>query len=275
MACGDSSGRILVYSGLEQPEPARSILHWHQLPVAGLAWSEGGTSLYSGGGEAVLCKWRREEGGKPQFVPRLGAPIVGVGGGGGVSVVQLKNNSLVLLDRQEEKVRGVVGGLARSETGYPAGLVVDGDRLLLNGLVGRVQVWSSRSGGVHHVDITGQNYLAAERSSTPHNSEVERVAVSSCCQWLATIDCQWSLPARVTLRLWAWDSTSDNWVLNTQVGVAGGKHLHTHPHKAVWGLHMQFLTEMGPPTCVNALFATKSIIWRNATLFLLCILLHQ
>ena len=68
--------------------------------------------MFSGGGEAVLCMWRKEEIGKPQCIPRLGAPIVGVGGG--VTVLQLANNSLVLMDRQEDRVRGVVGGRARA-----------------------------------------------------------------------------------------------------------------------------------------------------------------
>ena len=71
--------------------------------------------MFSGGGEAVLCMWRKEEIGKPQCVPRLGAPIVGVGGG--VTVLQLANNSLVLMDRQEDRVRGVVGRAGQERTG--------------------------------------------------------------------------------------------------------------------------------------------------------------
>ena len=71
--------------------------------------------MFSGGGEAVLCMWRKEEIGKPQCIPRLGAPIVGVGGG--VTVLQLANNSLVLMDRQEDRVRGVVGGAGQERTG--------------------------------------------------------------------------------------------------------------------------------------------------------------
>ena len=100
---------------------------------------------------------------------------MGVGGGGGVTVLQLANNSLVLMDRQEDRVRGVVGGLGKSEPGWPAVVQVDGDKLLMNGCVGKVQVFSTRSGGVHSLDITGQNYLTKERGAAPHNSEVEPV----------------------------------------------------------------------------------------------------
>ena len=173
--------------------------------------------MFSGGGEAVLCMWRKEEIGKPQCIPRLGAPIVGVGGG--VTVLQLANNSLVLMDRQEDRVRGVVGGLGKSETGWPAGVQVDGDMLLMNGCVGKVQVFSTRSGGVHSLDITGQNYLTKERGAAPHNSEVERVAVSNSSRFMATVDCQWSAAARITLKIWTYDPAIGNFSLNTQVGM--------------------------------------------------------
>ena len=43
-----------------QAEPAKSILHWHSLPCTDISCSEEGATLYSGGGEAVLCKWLRE-----------------------------------------------------------------------------------------------------------------------------------------------------------------------------------------------------------------------
>merc|ERR1719153_164704 len=217
VACGDTSGRVLVYSGLQQAEPAKSILHWHNLPLTGLDWSEEGSVLYSGGGEAVMCKWRREDGSKPQFVPRVGAPIVRLGGGANLTVMQLQNNSLVLMDRQEDTVKGVVGGLCKSETGWPAGIAVDRDRLVMNGCVGKLQVFSTRNNNVHSLDITGQNYLTKERGATPHNSEVERVAVSQCGLYLATVDCLWSTLPRVILRLWSYDPTINNFSLNTQV----------------------------------------------------------
>jgi len=235
VAAGDASGRVLVYSGLEQQEPIKAILHWHSLPVAGLAWSAEGATLYSGGGEAALCKWRREDGGKPQVVPRLEAPVVGLAGGGGLTVLQLANNSLVLLDRAEDRVRGVVGGLARSESGYPAGLAADRERILLNGTVGKVQVWAARSGRTYSIDITGQNYLAKERGAAPHNSEVERLAVAEGGGVLATLDCQWSAVPRTTLRLWTFDPTVDNYTLNTQVDsphLSSVRHLSFQPSAA-------------------------------------------
>jgi len=218
VACGDSSGRILVVSGLDQIQPVKNILHWHSLPVRGLSWSGEGGTLYSGGGESVLVKWRRENGSRPEVVPRLGGPIVGLGGGGGdVTVVQLEHNSLLLVDRLDNKVRGVVGGLARNCTGWPAGVVRDRDRLVLNGQVGTIQVLDVKSEAVHSINITGQNYLSKERQGDPYNSEVDRIAVSECGQFMVTVDSQWSDLPRTLLRFWTWDPAINNFSLNTQV----------------------------------------------------------
>ena len=96
---------------------------------------------------------------------------------------------------------------------------VDGDKLLMNGCVGKVQVFSTRSGGVHSLDITGQNYLTKERGAAPHNSEVERVALSNSSRFMATVDCQWSAAARITLKIWTYDPAIGNFSLNTQVGM--------------------------------------------------------
>ena len=96
-------------------------------------------------------------------------------------------------------MRGVVGGLANSSTGFPAGLASSNNRLVLNGTEGKVQIFSPESGRGHSLDITGQNQLSQERGSVVHNSEVERIAVSEDGSQLATLDCQWStLPRSVT-----------------------------------------------------------------------------
>ena len=52
--------------------------------------------------------------------------------------------------------------------------------------------WRCVQGGHHSVDITQQNMVTWERSVTPHNSEVEQVAVSGDGQYMATVDCLWA-----------------------------------------------------------------------------------
>jgi len=217
VAVGDTSGRIIVYTCLDQPVPSKSILHWHSLPVTVLAWSMEGSVLYSGGGEAVLCKWRQEEGSKPNFVPRIGGPVIGLASGAGVNVVQLENNKIKVIDTLSDTVLSSVAGLARNTGGYPAGLVTDRDRLVMNGGTGMVQVYRVTTDSVYSLDITQQNQVARERGATPHNSEVESVAVSRDGKYLATVDCLWSDLSRIILKFWHWSEETNNFILNTQV----------------------------------------------------------
>jgi len=217
VACGDTSGRILVYSGLEQQTPSKSILHWHSLPVGGLCWSDEGGLLYSGGGEAVLVKWKQEDGSKPYFVPRIGGSIIGISGGGGFTVLQLDSNRLVVIDRTSDTVTALVGGLAKNKKGWPAGICKNMSKLLMNGACGMVQVYDTSTGQVQSIDITQQTQLTVERNAAPHNNEVEKMAISSCGQYLATVDCMWANITRVTLKLWTWSAALNNFTLNTQV----------------------------------------------------------
>ena len=217
VAAGDSSGRIMVYSCLDQPQPSKSILHWHSLPVTALAWSLEGSVLYSGGGEAVLCKWRQEEGTKPNFIPRIGGPVTGLASGAGVNAVQLENNKIKIIETLSDTVMSSVAGLARNTVGYPAGLITDRDRLVMNGGTGMVQVYRVTTDTVYSLDITQQNQVAIERSTVPHNSEVESMAVSGDGKYLATVDCLWSDLSRILLKFWHWSEETNNYSLNTQV----------------------------------------------------------
>ena len=234
IAAGDTTGRVLLYSGLDQPEPSKAVLHWHSLPVSGLSWSEEGGVLYSGGGEGVLVKWRQEEGSQPGFVPRLGGAVTGLAGGAGVTVVQLESNKIVLVDRVTDTVMSCVAGLARNTAGYPAGLasVNSLQELVLNGGPGHVQLYKLGSDTVTSVDITQQNLLSKELHNNPLNSQVEALAISPGGDHLATVDCLWASMTRILLKFWRWSPQSNNYSLNTQVEfphVSGVKSLSFQP----------------------------------------------
>ena len=141
----------------------------------------------------------------------------GVSCGAGVCVLQLENNKIKIVDTLSDTVMATVSGLARNHSGYPAGLVADDARLIMNGGTGMVQVYQVRTGAVHSVDITQQNMVTRERNLVPHNSEVERVAVSADGQHLATVDCLWADMTRILLRFWSWSQETSNYCLNTQV----------------------------------------------------------
>ena len=206
-------------SGLEQAEPSKAILHWHSLAVSSLCWSEAGEVLYSGGAEAVLVKWRQEEGSQPSFLPRLGAAITGLAGGGGVTLAQLENNRLVVVDRISDTTSTCLAGLARNTAGYPAGLaaVSSLNQLVFNGGPGQVQVFRLGPDTVTSLDISQQNTLSREMDNSPLNSEVECLAVSPGGDYLATVDCLWASLSRILLKFWAWCPQSNNYSLNTQV----------------------------------------------------------
>ena len=66
--------------------------------------------MYSGGGEGVMCRWRQEGGSKPSFIPRLGGPLLGMTSGAEVSVLQLENNLVKIVDTMSDKVLASVSG---------------------------------------------------------------------------------------------------------------------------------------------------------------------
>ena len=277
LVVGDTSGRILVYSGeyqpgegwselcwfsagLEQQEPSKAILHWHSLPVSSLCWSEGGEVLYSGGGEAVLVKWRQEDGSQPSFLPRLGGAITGLAGGGGVTVAQLENNRLVVVDRITDTTITCLAGLARNTAGYPAGLstVSSLNQLVFNGGPGHVQVFRLGSDTVTSLDITQQNTLAKERNNSPLNSEVECLAVSPGGDYMATVDCLWASLSRILLKFWVWSPQANNYSLNTQV---------EFPHlRGVKSMCFQPSSSDSPPTSPPMLLTvgcdSKAKLWQ-------------
>ena len=133
--------------------------------------------------------------------------------------MQLDSNRLVVLDKMSDTVMWMAGGLARNKSGWPAGLNRDREKLVMNGGVGLVQVYNTNTGQTHSLDITQQMHLTKERNVVPHNSEVERIAMSSCGQYLATVDCMWASITRTTLKLWTWSQAMNNYCLNTQVNI--------------------------------------------------------
>jgi len=153
---------------------------------------------------------------------------------------------------------GVVGGLARNKNGWPAGLVRDRERLVMNGGVGLVQMYNTTSGQTHSVDITQQTCLTKERNVVPHNSEVERIAVSSCGQYMATVDCMWATINRTTLKLWTWSQVVNNYCLNTQVDsphLAGVKSLSFQPSTST----------SQPPMLLTVGGDSKAKLWQLAS----------
>jgi hypothetical protein len=80
-------------------------------------------------------------------------------------------------------------------------------------------VFNPKTKETYSIDITQQNYMSAERTVTPTNSEVERLAVSGCGLHLATLEACWAPVPRLTLKFWHFQLGSQRFILNTQVKI--------------------------------------------------------
>eukprot|EP00659_Diplonema_papillatum_P019452 gene19452-29977_t len=81
VSVGDSNGRIRTWYVSTQddcPDSQKTTLkevHWHAHAVSFLAWAPDGTTLASGGDEAVLCLWNAHNW-TANRIPRLAGPIL-------------------------------------------------------------------------------------------------------------------------------------------------------------------------------------------------------
>ena len=266
VACGDSSGRILIFSGIENRDELKAskiILHWHSLPVTALSWSMEGGHIYSGGGERVICKWFINNI-KPTFIPRLESEVVGIQVSVTNAAVKLSNNSVLLLDRQDLTC-GQLSGLSRSKSGWPAGLIWDSraKALLLNGNVGHMQVFNPDSQDSFSIDLVQQNYITEERNKKPYNAEVELMDITTCGMYLATMDCCWAPVERLNLKFWHYQPSLQKFVLNTYVD---------GPHSsAVKLLKFQTATVDETPKLVTCGNDKRAKVWALDSATWLCI----
>lgn len=177
---GNNIGQIAIWSNvLDQSSSAAAsrILHWHSQPVADLAFSPGGTFLYSVGAEKTLVKWNLvgKFAGERSFLPRLGAAIVSVVVAGEENKQQAADNIIVasLADQTLAVIDGanISNGIQREIEGLTVGFNEEGRlsaptlaycerlrALVLNGRVGHVQLYQpGTQRQLRQVDVTEQN----------------------------------------------------------------------------------------------------------------------
>lgn len=235
VASGDVSGRIILWYKINTCVPVRMELHWHELPVADLAFNASGSELYSGGSENVLVKWQLSSQ-RHFFLPRLGLPIKSI-------VTDTKNNlvitahvdnALSIISAKDFRRQGIIQGLSmntETKNSFPAGLTYDSRTrsLILNGRTGHVQFYDpNHSRQLHHLDITLSNYYSQERHKQIQNTEVEHVAISKDGLRLATTEFRQDLEASVEIRLkfWHFKEEDQSWYLNTSVDLPHQKRIN-------------------------------------------------
>ena len=182
---GNNIGQIAIWSNvLDQSSSSSSaaasrILHWHSQPVADLAFSPGGTFLYSVGAEKTLVKWNLvgKFAGERSFLPRLGAAIVSVVvAGGEESGKQQTSDNIIVASLADQTLAVIDGanisnGIQREIEGLTVGFNEEGRlsaptlaycgrlrALVLNGRVGHVQLYQpGTQRQLRQVDVTEQN----------------------------------------------------------------------------------------------------------------------
>lgn len=137
VATGDVKGKIHFYycldsawwkeraekqreqgSSLAANGPSPSVtLHWHAHPVGALNFAANGSSLISGGEEAVLVNWQLRSGNKKNFLPRLGAPVVGLSvtlttaERGQEIAVTLRDGTILFIPNQSMAIKRSIAGI--------------------------------------------------------------------------------------------------------------------------------------------------------------------
>ncbi|XP_054719966.1 WD repeat-containing protein 75-like [Uloborus diversus] len=230
LATGDSSGRALVWSDiLNSKNPIKSIFHWHTLPLADLVFSTEGSYLYSGGGEAALVKWNLFS--NERFViPRLGAPIcaLAISPSNSYVLTAHEDNGLQVIDSRRTVVQSIQGltrcyfrGSSVKKT-VPTGMLYDPGTgaLVMNGKPGHLQFYDvNLDKQLFNLDITSRNYVSRERDAEVFNVDVQCAAFDSHGSWLATAEF-WhdgQTSPQIWLKFWKFDTTKNNFVLNTNV----------------------------------------------------------
>ncbi|CAG2104917.1 unnamed protein product [Medioppia subpectinata] len=258
IATGDSLGRITIWHDfVENNYPSRSIMHWHQWPVADICLSPEGTSLYSVGAENTLVRWTISGNnfGKNDFMPRLGMNIkfVSIDRNQHMIVTSHEDNSIQILGPQMKGIKCVIEGLTLGSGGnYELSTVlfacvIEGLTLgsggnyelstgliwnqkmraiTLNGRTGHLQFYSPEcQRQLFQLDVVNQNLITSTREVTVIPTELSKAAVSEDGVWLSTLEIRddfETLP-EIRLKFWELKPTMKNYLLNTTI------HL---PHKS-------------------------------------------
>ncbi|XP_046621539.1 WD repeat-containing protein 75 [Neodiprion virginianus] len=228
LATGDSSGRILVWSNIQQRMVIKATYHWHTLPVTEIVFSSTGSHLYSGGGECVMVKWVLDNVQQKSYLPRLPAPIkhLSLASENQYIAISTLDNGIIVINPQKQIISviqnftwGVVG--ARKNL-FPAGLIVDPrtNCLVLNSRTGHVQFYNTHTKSLlYNINITAQNLLTQERNTVIANTEVTKVALSQDGLWMGSVEQRDDglSEMEVRLKFWNFDTDTQMFVLNTSI----------------------------------------------------------
>eukprot|EP00941_MAST-03F_sp_MAST-3F-sp1_P001529 g1529.t1 len=247
VAFGSVRGDIRLWHGLQQLEKgnvdnkgnvAVEILgHWHAHAVSSLAFSPDGSTVFSGGEEAVLVIWQVEQDDQT-YLPRLGGHIKGItiSHDGTLASLCLSDNSIKLVSTNNLATVWHLQGFSPNASTRRGAQAATFDPI--NGALvtpfkgGGALQWFDISTDRHmySLDVAQRNQVSATNQKKPPKITMDAVSFSSEGQWLATVSRIDGLEVNTgdqsagTLRFYSRSSqatTSAAWKLNS---------LLEHPH---------------------------------------------
>ncbi|KAK7154465.1 hypothetical protein R3I94_007709 [Phoxinus phoxinus] len=223
IATGHEDGKIRLWRNFNhKKEYTYSTLHWHHNAVNTLCFTPEGTNLLSGGIESVLVQWQCGAGSKKDVLPRLGGSILHVSASpdGQLFCVSHSDNKITVIE-DGFKVSGLIQGLVTGDT-VLTDLMIDprSKALVLNGKPGHLQFYSLlRDKHLYNLDIVQQEYIY---EAGLDQFEVVKAVFDVKGSWLATVEERGreSSDLEFFLKLWAFDETTQSFVLNTSISAA-------------------------------------------------------
>ncbi|XP_026073397.1 WD repeat-containing protein 75 [Carassius auratus] len=223
IATGHEDGKIRLWRNfIHKKEYTYSTQHWHHNAVNTLCFTPEGTNLLSGGIESVLVQWQYGAGNRKEILPRLGGSIlhVSTSSDGQLFCTSHSDNKITVIE-SSFKVCGVIQGLVKGDA-VLTDLMIDprSKALVLNGKPGHLQFYSLlRDKHLYNLDIVQQEYIY---EAGLDQFEVVKAAFDRKGFWLATVEerGQKSSDLEFFLKLWAYDESTQSFVLNTTITAA-------------------------------------------------------
>uniref|UniRef100_A0A8B9CSN6 WD repeat domain 75 n=1 Tax=Anser brachyrhynchus TaxID=132585 RepID=A0A8B9CSN6_9AVES len=227
IATGHGDGKIRLWRNFyHNKEYVFSTLHWHHDRVMDLCFSIEGTSLLSGGVEAVLVQWHSGSDCKKDFLPRLGSAIeyISVSSDGTLYCTLHTDNRITIINSNLRFSKSIQGLIKARDV--KTGLVVDPrtKALVLNGEPGHLQFYCLQSDKqLYSLDIVQQEYI---QQAGLNQTDLVKVAFSAQGKWLATVEEREEEPdLELHLKLWFFDEETQSFKLNTQVSMPHDDHI--------------------------------------------------
>lgn len=267
VATGDDIGEIIFWYCFDEPKENSQALdsitttfHWHAHQLNTILFDSTGSHMYSGGQEMVLVIWQLESG-KKDFLPRLGAVILGINSSPDETLLSIRcaDNTIKIINSRSRLLHVNVQGIdlpgwetnmkkTRRKTDLKTnlkmqklktGIVLDPRHhsLVFNASEGQLQFYSPQEDTqIMKIQIGHKNSVKNFQETKINESKVIHVVFSSNGKWMVTVDERKDVIRDSALKFWFWDQPSQKYLINTHYNLKQTEKIKTlifHPKKEV------------------------------------------